>query len=91
MLHPKRGSRNKAAVTGPLVIAKSMDPNITHPLRMTEVIEAVGMLHGKRFTSGIFQALAWKHGLNRTRFIAGRLQRASSFGTQTILSPSSSG
>lgn len=52
-----------AAVSGPLVVTKPMDPNVTHPLRMTEVIEAVGMLHGKRFTSGIFQALAWKHAL----------------------------
>ena len=51
------------AGSGPLVVNRPMDPNITHPLRMTEVITAVGSLHGKDFTSGTFQALAWKHGL----------------------------
>jgi hypothetical protein len=51
------------AGAGPLVVAKPMDPNVTHPLRMTEVIAAVDTLHGQPFTSGTFQAIAWKHGL----------------------------
>jgi hypothetical protein len=50
-------------VKGPLVVAKAMDPNITHPLRMKELIEAVGPLHGTRLTSGTFQAIAWKYGI----------------------------
>lgn len=50
---------------GPLVVAKPMDPNVTHPLRMTEVIAAVGTLHGQPFTSNTFQAIAWKHGLKK--------------------------
>jgi hypothetical protein len=48
---------------GPLVISKTMDPNQTHPHRMKELIEAVGQLHGVAFGSGIFQAVAWKHGM----------------------------
>jgi hypothetical protein len=48
---------------GPLIVAKPMDPNITHPLRMTELVDAVGTLHSLPFTSGTFQAVAWKHGI----------------------------
>jgi hypothetical protein len=48
---------------GPLIVAKPMDPNVTHPLRMMDVIAQVGELHGKPFTSGTFQAVAWKHAL----------------------------
>ena len=48
---------------GPLIVAKTMDPNATHPLRMTELLEAVGTLHGEKFTSGVFQAIAWKYGI----------------------------
>lgn len=50
-------------VKGPLIVAKTMDPNVTHPLRMKELLEAVGVLHGARFTSGTFQAIAWKYGI----------------------------
>jgi hypothetical protein len=49
--------------TGPLVISRTMDPNQTHPLRMTELIAAVGQLHGVTFGSGTFQAIAWKYGI----------------------------
>jgi hypothetical protein len=48
---------------GPLVVTKNVDPNITHPLRMTELVNAIGTLHGSAFTSGTFQAIAWKHGI----------------------------
>ncbi len=51
------------AVEGPLAIVKTVDPNITHPLRQTEVIEQIETLHGRRFTGHIFQAIAWKHKL----------------------------
>lgn len=50
-------------VQGPLIVAKTIDPNITHPLRMKEVVETVGLLHGWAFTSGTFQAIAWKFGI----------------------------
>jgi hypothetical protein len=48
---------------GPLVITKAVDPNVSHPLRMKEVVEAVGVLYGQNFTSGTFQAIAWKYGI----------------------------
>jgi EC042_2821-lke REase/Protein of unknown function (DUF3644) len=51
------------AGAGPLVITKTMDPNLTHPLKTSDVITAVGTLHGSKFTSGTFHAIAWKHGV----------------------------
>jgi len=51
------------AGAGPLIVAKPMDPNLTHPLRTMALVKAVGQLHNEEFTSGVFQAIAWKHGL----------------------------
>ncbi len=48
-------------VSGPLVVSRTMDPNITHPLRQTEVVEKVGTLHDRAFTAHVFQAVAWKY------------------------------
>jgi hypothetical protein len=49
---------------GPLAIVKSVDPNVSHPLRQKEVLETIGTLHGRKFTSHAFQALSshkgWK-------------------------------
>ena len=45
----------------PLAIVKTLDPNITHPLRQKGVIERIGNLHGKKVTSHVFQAIVWKH------------------------------
>jgi hypothetical protein len=47
-------------------MTKNVDPNITHPLRMTELLGAVGTLHGSPLTSGTFQAIARKHGIKNT-------------------------
>jgi EC042_2821-lke REase/Protein of unknown function (DUF3644) len=52
---------------GPLVVTKTMDPNDTHPLRTKTVVEAIGTLHGIPFTTGTFQAIAWKHGMKANR------------------------
>jgi hypothetical protein len=48
---------------GPLVVTRTQDPNKTHPLRQTEILQAIDVLHGKRFTSHLFQAVVWKHDL----------------------------
>lgn len=48
---------------GPLMVVSRQDPNITHPLRQKEIVEAIKTLHGRLFTSYVFQAIAWKHGL----------------------------
>ena len=46
----------------PTIIERSIDPNISHPLRQKEVIEKVGPeLSGIRFTPYIFQAIVWKY------------------------------
>jgi hypothetical protein len=52
---------------GPLAIERSMDPNVTHPLRQKEVLEQIVELHGARFTSQVFQAIVWKYSLKGNR------------------------
>ncbi len=52
--------------SAPLAIVRTQDPNKTHPLRQMDVIKKVGALHGIRFTTHTFQAIAWKHGLKRS-------------------------
>lgn len=47
---------------GPLAIVKAVDPNASHPLRQTEIVRRIGTLHGRKFTSYVFQALCAKHG-----------------------------
>jgi hypothetical protein len=51
------------AAKGPLTIERPMDPNKTHPLRQKEVLEQIRELHGKPFTSRVFQAIVWKYSL----------------------------
>jgi hypothetical protein len=46
--------------TSPLVIERSVDPNVSHPLRQKEVIKKVGPeLVGIKFTPYVFQAIVW--------------------------------
>jgi hypothetical protein len=45
---------------GPLVVTKTMDPNISHPLRQREIILKIGSLYGIPLTPNRFQAIAWK-------------------------------
>jgi len=46
----------------PLIIERSVDPNISHPLRQKEVVERVGPeLAGIKFTPYIFQSIVWKY------------------------------
>ena len=49
--------------SAPLVIVKPIDPNETHPLLLKDVREKIGTLHGNRFTSHTFHAIAWKYSL----------------------------
>ncbi len=57
------GVEKTEGASGPLAVVKTQDPNVTHPLRQKEVVEGIATLYGKRFTSHVFQAIAWKHGL----------------------------
>ena len=54
---------NDATQSGPLTIVRTQDPNKSHPLRQSDVVQRIGELHGTRFTSYVFQAIVWKHGL----------------------------
>jgi EC042_2821-lke REase/Protein of unknown function (DUF3644) len=48
--------------TEPLIIERSVDPNISHPLRAKDVIEKIGPeVAGIRFTPYTFQAIIWKY------------------------------
>lgn len=57
------GVEKAEGARGPLAIVKTQDPNVTHPLRQREVVEAIGSLHGSPFTGYVFQAIAWKYRL----------------------------
>ena len=52
---------------GPLIVTRTQDPNVTHPLRKKDVVQTIGTLHGAPFTTYVFQALAWKHDLKNQR------------------------
>ena len=41
------------STTGPLAIVKTQDPNITHPHRQKNIVDHIGILHGKPFTPHI--------------------------------------
>lgn len=46
----------------PLIIEKRVDPNVSHPMRQKEVLEAIGNeLAGKKFSTYTFQAIVWKY------------------------------
>lgn len=45
---------------GPLAIVKVQDPNVTHPMRQTDIVKEIGSLHGQPFTQHTFQAVALK-------------------------------
>jgi hypothetical protein len=51
------------SVDGPLAVYKTVDPNITHPLRQKEIVAEIGTLHGSTFSGHVFQAIVWKHEL----------------------------
>lgn len=51
------------AASGPLTIVKTADPNITHPLRQKEILEAVHDISGVRLTAHVLQAIVWKHAI----------------------------
>src|SRR5258708_24728238 len=53
------------AEAGPLAIIRRVDPNISHPLRQTDILKEIGELHGKQFTSFCYQGVAWKYELKR--------------------------
>lgn len=57
------GVTGPEAEAGPLAIIRRVDPNISHPLRQTDILKEVDALHGQRFTSYTFQAIAWKYEL----------------------------
>ena len=60
----------------PLIIERSVDPNISHPLRQKEVIEKVGPeLAGIKFTPYIFQAIVWKYDIKSKPYLYWRSNR----------------
>jgi len=55
--------------SAPLAIIRTQDPNASHPLRQMDVVEKIGTLHGRPFTSHVFSAVTWKYELkNNTQY-----------------------
>ncbi|HRR42156.1 MAG TPA: hypothetical protein P5244_13050, partial [Syntrophales bacterium] len=46
---------------GPLVIEKRFDPNDPNWVRRKEILEEIGDLHGRQFTSHTFEAVIWQN------------------------------
>ena len=57
------GVEKQAAVGGPLAIVRTLDPNISHPLRQKEVVARTPDLHGIKFSPHVFQAILWRYKL----------------------------
>ncbi|HRT70114.1 MAG TPA: DUF3644 domain-containing protein, partial [Syntrophales bacterium] len=47
--------------SGPLVIEKRFDPNDPNWVRRKEILEEIGDLHGRQFTSHTFEAVIWQN------------------------------
>jgi hypothetical protein len=52
---------------GPLIVERTLDPNVSHPLRQKDVLLRITTLHGMAFTAHTFQAIVWKYGLREKR------------------------
>lgn len=52
-----------ASINEPIFINRSVDPNISHPLRQQHVMNKIQKIHGRRFTSYVFQAIIQKYDL----------------------------
>jgi len=61
------GVGDPAGKDGPLFVTRTQDPNITHPLRQREIVDAIESLHDRPFTQYTFQAIVWKHDLKSSR------------------------
>jgi len=48
---------------GPLAIVKTIDPNVSHPLRRKDIVLKIGHIHGIKFTSYVFDAVVWRYNL----------------------------
>ncbi len=48
-----------------LAIERKQDPNKSHPLRQTEILQKIPTLHGDQFTSHVFQAIIWKYDIKK--------------------------
>jgi hypothetical protein len=57
------GVGKQSEIAGPLAIVRTLDPNISHPLRQKDVVEKIPDLHGIKFSPYVFQAVASKYDL----------------------------
>jgi hypothetical protein len=64
------GVKKSSDEPGVIAVVKTIDPNVTHPLRRKDVVSKIGQtLHGIKFSPYVFDAIAWKLGLkNDPRF-----------------------
>jgi hypothetical protein len=57
------GVGKTGSLSGPLTIIKRTDPNVSHPLRQKDVVKEIADLHGRSFTSFVFQAIAARYNI----------------------------
>lgn len=57
------GVQKADGTSGPLVIVRTQDPNVTHPLRRKDIVSKIKSIYDESFTTHIFDAIVWKHGL----------------------------
>ncbi|MCD6405460.1 MAG: DUF3644 domain-containing protein [Planctomycetes bacterium] len=69
------GVEKADGIQGPLVVVRTQDPNKTHRLRRKGVLARVQSLHGKRFTSHVFQAIVWKHHIKENQQYCWRAEK----------------
>lgn len=57
----------------PLVIERRVDPNISHPLPRTKILQEIGdQLNGVKFSTYTFEAIAWRFGWKATDHLCWR-------------------
>jgi hypothetical protein len=61
------GVGGDGADEGPLIVTRTQDPNVTHPVRQTDIVGSIDTLHGQAFTAHTFQAIVRKYNLKDER------------------------
>lgn len=71
---------DNSSSSGVLLVSKKVDPNKSHPLSATKVIQNVGsMVAGLNFTSYTFQAIIWKYSIKENDRFCWKNEHANTF------------
>ncbi len=71
---------DNSSSSGVLLVSKKVDPNKSHPLSATKVIQNIGgMVAGFNFTSYTFQAIIWKYSIKENDRFCWKNEHANTF------------